>query len=120
MKKVHSLVPSTWPALAGLSLVLLPFQVAASLHADAVVDYQPGTGFATEFGSGLGYTNAAVALGAPNRDTAFEAVTPFNPPYSRHEIVSLGVGGSLTVSFDTPLLNSLNNQIGRASCRERV
>lgn len=112
MKNFRSLVRPPLRALARMSLVILPLTTFAGLHADAVVDYQPGTGFATEFGSGLGYTNAPVALGAPNRATAFDPVTPFNPPFSREEIVSLGVGGSLTVRFDAPLFNSPVNPFG--------
>jgi hypothetical protein len=39
-------------------------------------------------------------------------VTPFNPPFSRDEIVSLGVNGSLVVSFDTPILNDASHSFG--------
>jgi hypothetical protein len=85
---------------------------AGAASADAVVAYNPGSGYATEFGTGIGYTNPAVVLGQPNRDTAFGPVTPFNPPFSRNEIVSLGTNGSLVVRFDTPIQNDPMHAFG--------
>jgi hypothetical protein len=83
--------------------------------ADAVIAYTPGTGFATEFGTGLGFTNAAVALGEPSRITPGQfggPVDPFNPPYLRDQIVSLGQGGSLTLRLDSPARNDSRNPFG--------
>ncbi len=77
--------------------------------AETVVSYTPGMGFATEFGSGLGYTNAAAALGEPSRSIPGPfggPVDPFNPPYTRDQLVSIGEGGSLTVAFANPIPNS--------------
>ena len=97
-------------ALAG---VCLTSTSSAGIFADAVESYTPGVGYATEYSAPhLGYTNAAAALGQPNRDTAFGAVTPFNPPFSRDEIVSLGTNGALTVSFLTPIQNNPANPFG--------
>ena len=71
-------------------------------YATAVVAYEPGTGYATEFGTGLGYTLAESVLGEPSRVTPGEyggPVDPFNAPYLREQLVSLGAGGSLTVAL---------------------
>jgi hypothetical protein len=81
--------------------------------ASGVVGYNPGTGFAVEFSAPhLGFTNPATALGQPNPDSSFGPVTPFNPPFLRSEIVSVGTGGSLTVSFSTPIQNNGANPYG--------
>jgi len=103
MKTIH---------LLAFALILQTLPARAAAFAGSVVAYDPGTGFATEFGSGLGYTNPGVALGPPNPETAFGAVTPFNPPFSRNEIVSLGTNGSLVVSFGVPLLNDPSHPFG--------
>jgi hypothetical protein len=95
-----------------LASVSFSFNLHAAAFADAIVAYEPGTGFATEFGSGLGYTNAAAALGQPNRDTGFGPVQPFNPPFERSELVSLGTNGFIVARFDTPVLNSAANSFG--------
>jgi hypothetical protein len=75
-------------------------------YATSVAAYEPGTGFAP------GYTNPAAALGEPSRFTpgAFGGpVDPFDPPYTSNELVSIGSGGSLTVTFDPPLQASTNH-----------
>ena len=84
----------------------------AASFASAVEHYDPGTGFATEFGSGLGYTNAAAALGEPNRQTAFGPVDPFSSAFERSELVSLGTNGSLTVRFANPIRNDASHAFG--------
>ena len=102
MKNIRSLLP----ALAGALVVVSHPQLSlAAGYADGVINYNPGTGYATEFGTGLGYTDPLVALGASQNTTPFGDITPFNPPYSRLDLVSIGVGGSLTLQFNTPILN---------------
>lgn len=75
---------------------------AADPWADRVVSYERGRGFSE------GYTNPTVALGEPTRYTGESfgypgAVTPFNPAFEPDEIVSVGAGGHLTVSFAEPI-----------------
>jgi hypothetical protein len=83
------------------------FTVQASDFAIRVVNYQPGANPAP------GYTNAAAVLGEPTIVNPFEDdVTPFTPPYSPEDVLSLGDGGSLTVEFNTPVLNHPNNDFG--------
>ena len=89
--------------------------VHAANFAESVVSYVPGTGFATEFGTGLGFTNTAAVLGVPSRVTPGQFGgwgDPFNPPYLRDQLVSIGTGGSLTVKFSSPVLNNASNPFG--------
>jgi hypothetical protein len=103
----------------GLVLVcassLAPFETDAASFADAVVSYNPGVGFATDFSSGEGFTNAAAALGAPSVVTPGPfggPVDPFNPPYLKEQVVSIGAGGSLTLSFSSPIQNLSSHPFG--------
>lgn len=103
------LAPVTAAALA----IGLP--AARAQWATEIVDYRPGVGYATEWGTGLGYTDPAAALGEPSRVTPGEfggPVDPFSPPYLRTQLVSLGEGGSLTVRFDQPIRNDPLNPYG--------
>lgn len=63
-----------------------------------------------------GYTNPLMALGEPSRftpDVDFpSAVTPFSSAYKSDQIVSIGAGGSLTLSFDHPVVNDPANPYG--------
>ena len=97
MKKIVSL-------LAFASVVV---NVSAANFAAAVVDYQPGTGFAAQF------TNSSTVLGEPSRVNPFEDATePFNPAYGTGQILSIGAGGSLTIKFAAPVLNHPLNRFG--------
>jgi len=92
-------------ALAGLLVSLS----ARAQFADAVVSYDPGTGFSP------GFTNSVAALGEPSRSTPGTfggPVDPFDPPYLSSQLVSLGAGGSLTVKFSKPVLNHPRNRFG--------
>jgi len=80
-------------ALAGLFVVPL---LTHAQYADAVVSYNSGTGYAA------GYTTASAALGAP---ASGASVTPFAPPYSKSQIVSIGAGGEITLQLSTPIVN---------------
>jgi hypothetical protein len=89
MKKMLSVL-----ATAGVSFV--PF-IAPAQFASGVISYNPGTGFSSNF------TNSTAALGAP---ASGSGVTPFAPPFSTSQIVSIGAGGSLTLQFNAPILNN--------------
>jgi hypothetical protein len=81
-------------ALAGGFIVP---QISRAQFADAVVSYNSGAGFAA------GYTNAGAALGAP---ASGNSITPFAPPFSKTQIVSIGAGGEITLQMSTPILNN--------------
>ncbi len=79
--------------------------------ADSVSQYASGDNGSPE------YSDPAVALGAPERDTGESAgfpgpVTPFNPAWRPDEIVSIGAGGSLTVRFDEPIVDAASHPYG--------
>jgi hypothetical protein len=80
--------------------------------ADQVVSYTPGV-LPPEHAT---YVNPATALGEPERFTGEGvfpgAVTPFNPAFLDNEIVSIGVGGSLTLRFNEPVRNDPANPYG--------
>lgn len=83
---------------------------AADPFADTVVGYVPGIGVDTS------YITPGTALGSPERFTGEgvfpSVVTPFNPAFGTDELVSIGRGGSLTLSFDEPIVNDPNNPFG--------
>lgn len=83
---------------------------ADSPFASAVVSYAAGTGAVA------GFTNPSVALGSPERFTGEglfpQAVTPFQPAYRPNEVVSIGVGGHLTLAFDHDVLDDPRNPFG--------
>lgn len=88
---------------------------ATAQFATRVVDYQSGTGFATEFGTDVPYTDSSTVLGSPANATTGEfgaPITPFNSAYEKEQIVSLGEGGSLTVQFANPIQNHSANPYG--------
>jgi hypothetical protein len=99
------------PALVGISLIST---AVAGFHADAVVQYDTGSG------STPGYDDPTTALGSPSVQTVDPdpvfggtfPVDPFGPPYLANQIVSIGEGGSLTVQFNTPILNNAANLFG--------
>ncbi|MEM6504143.1 MAG: hypothetical protein AAF711_01610 [Planctomycetota bacterium] len=79
--------------------------------ADNVVSYSQGTNPAA------GLTDPTSALSQPTRDTNLTsptggAVTPFQPAFGADEIVSIGAGGHLTVSFDEPVVDDADNPFG--------
>ncbi len=88
------------PVLAGLFLVPA---ITDAQFASGVVSYNPGTGFSPNF------TNSSAALGAP---ASGSGITPFAPPFSTSQIVSIGAGGSLTLQFNTPIVNNPADPFG--------
>ncbi len=94
-------MPTTF--LIALALLTSPF-------ADSVVSYDAGIGGAD------GFTDPAAAIGEPTRFTG-EGVWPsvvsqFNPPFMTNELVSIGVGGELVLSFDEPVFDNPANPYG--------
>lgn len=92
---------------------LLPLLIVSTLAtpwADSVVSYYEGVGAAP------GYTVATVATGEPTRFTGEDiwpgVVSPFNAPWLANEIVSIGNGGHLVLSFDEPVQDDPNNPWG--------
>jgi hypothetical protein len=105
----HSVIA---PALAG---ALLSTSTANAQFATRVEAYEPGVGYAVEFGTNLPYTDSSTALGAPSTVTPGDfggPVTPFAAPYLKEQLVSLGVGGSITVEFAAPIQNNPLNPYG--------
>jgi hypothetical protein len=95
MKKIRS--------LAIASLFVLSIASSRAQFASAVIDYSSGTGFAA------GYTNAAAALGSPGLGAS---VTPFAPPYTKNQIVSIGTAGDITLQMSSPILNDVSDPYG--------
>src|SRR5258706_15744251 len=77
--------------------------IGRAQFANTVISYDHGTGFAPNF------TNSNAALGAP---ASSSGVTPFSPPFSTSQLVSIGSGGSLTLELGTPILNNPDNPFG--------
>ncbi|MCF7709518.1 MAG: PEP-CTERM sorting domain-containing protein [Verrucomicrobia bacterium] len=85
-----------------------------------VMDYDPGVGYAVEYGTGLGYTNTGAALGMPSSKTVDPdpmfggtyPVNPFSPPYLSSQLVSIGEGGYLTMELNAPVPNAYDNPFG--------
>ncbi len=86
---------------------------AGSPWAASWVTYQPGSNAA------LNYTDPASALGRPSRFTGDNAefiypaaVTAFNGAYNYDQVLSIGTGGHIVLTFDTPVRNNPNNPFG--------
>lgn len=93
--------------LLTLAIASLAWLARSSEFADEVISYDPGIGYAA------GYTNAAASLGEPSRVNPFgDPIDPFDPPYGKNQIVSIGEGGSLVVHFQTPIWNHPHNPFG--------
>src|ERR1700677_3303873 len=89
-------------SLAAASLVLTSI-ARANPYAAAVVNYNPGVGYAS------GYTNTSAVVGPPSTaDSYGDAVDPFDPPWQTNQILSIGAGGWVTVEFDQPIVHYPN------------
>jgi hypothetical protein len=67
---------------------------ASGITAAEVVQYVPGS--APE-----GFRNAEAAVGLPEGDTTYGALTPFNPPFDPGHIVVIGAGGVLDLRLSS-------------------
>ena len=93
--------------MTSLPCLLLILTATIDPFADAVVDFQAGTGGAA------GYDDPTTAIGSPSRLTVDdEVVSPFVPAWGPDDIVSIGAGGSLTLSFDEPIADHPDNPYG--------
>jgi hypothetical protein len=94
---------------AGLAAILLSSGTVFGGFAESVLSYNAGTGAAP------GYNNISTVLGEPSRVTPGQfggPVDPFNSAYLPEQLLSIGTGGSLTVQFASPILNSEQNPFG--------
>jgi len=86
------------------------FALLTNPFADVVVSYDPGSGASD------GYADPTTALGEPTRFTGEgvwpSVVSPFNAPFMPNELVSIGTGGELVLSFDEPVVDDPANPYG--------
>lgn len=76
------------------------WQPAAAQYAVQVVSYNQGTNPAIDFETNLPQNLSQAALGEPTRLNGGDfpaVVSPFDPPFRRSDIVSIGEGGQLTL-----------------------
>ena len=106
-------VPNRLPTrpIALLTMALITGAAASdSPFATEVVSFDPGIGGVP------GFDFPEAALGEPTRTTGGSlfpgAVTPFQPAFLASELVSLGVGGSIVLAFDHPVLDDPANPHG--------
>lgn len=108
-------LPARAIVLTGGCVLALAFGQAArgsttDGFASAVISYEPGTAPAG------GFTDPNASLGEPTRLTGAPfvpgAVTPFNPAWMPADVVSIGVGGSLTLALDAPATNHASHLYG--------
>lgn len=88
---------------------------AVARFADSVIDYQPGSGIATDFETGEGFTDTDAVIGAPSRENPGSfggPVTPFSPPFTKQQLLSVGENGTLTVRFDSPITDAPTHPYG--------
>ncbi|MEM6458577.1 MAG: PEP-CTERM sorting domain-containing protein [Planctomycetota bacterium] len=112
----HLAADVSWP-LSAIFVAAVLIASATSAHtvpdpwADNVISYNQGSN------PQAGFTDPTTALGEPTRTTNITspvggAVTPFQPAFGTDEIVSIGAGGQLTVSFDEPITDDAGNPFG--------
>ena len=96
--------------LIAVASVCSPASVSAASYASSVIQYNAGVGAAS------GYQDSSTALGEPSRVTpagaADAAVTPFNPPWTPSQLVSIGKGGSLTLQVSSSIQNDPSHAYG--------
>ena len=111
---MHHQIPYRMVAAIGAIMIILSPVLADpggdDPYADEWIAYDPGENAAK------GYTNPDVVLGSPERFTG-EGIFPgvvsaFNPAFGTDEILSIGRGGYIIVSFDTPVTDDPANPFG--------
>lgn len=94
-------------SVSALALVLSAH--ASADYATQVVSYTAGSGVSAAF------TDPTRALGEISRFTGGSfpgAITPFSPAYRSDQLVQVGRGGSLVVSFDRAITNDSSHLFG--------
>lgn len=86
-------------ALVSIGALSISITAGSAQFANGLVSYDPGNGYSP------GFTNATTALGAPTMTLSYGPVDPFNPPFSKEDVVSVGAGGWLTLEFAHPIDN---------------
>jgi hypothetical protein len=94
-----SFVSKFVPALA-LASALSLVQTGSAQFATSVGSYNAGTG------TSASYQDPTRALGAPTTFIGYQDADPFNSPYDAAHLVSVGAGGSITLAFSQPILNT--------------
>lgn len=87
--------------LAGVSVLSFVSLSQAARFASQVVDYSPGD-------IGAAFTDPSASLGAPGAivgsGSGFDSIlSPFNGHYESTEMSGIGLGGSITFGFDSPI-----------------
>ena len=101
--------------LLGLAALTGASGTRATQFVAEVVSYKSGVGFATDLSTGAGYTNKDAIVGPPARETPGKwggPITPFSPPYLLDQILSIGVGGEVTLKFTKPIRDETLNPFG--------
>jgi hypothetical protein len=93
-----------------MSPLIIVYSLVANPWADGVLQFDEG------IGGSPGYNIAESVLGEPSRFTGEDiwpgVVSPFNAPWLAEEIVSIGSGGSIVITFDEHIENHPNNPWG--------
>ncbi len=109
---------------AGLILTCLCCSEASawSDYASKVVEYIPGEGIGVDFIDGQPFNNPETALGRPTVDTTGDGfnipldepvpLVAVNSAFRSFEMVSIGIGGHLTLTFDHPVQDDPCNPYG--------
>ena len=91
-------------------------------YASKVVEYVPGEGIGVDFIDGQPFNNPDTALGRPTVDTTGDGfnipldesvpLVAVNSAFRSFEMVSIGIGGHLTLTFDHPVQDDPCNPYG--------
>ena len=86
--------------LIAFAIVVSLSRIASAQYAVQVVSYNQGTNPHIDFETTLPQNLSQAALGQPTRLNGGDfpaVVSPFDPPFRRNDIVSIGAGGQLTL-----------------------
>jgi hypothetical protein len=95
-----------WGALLVLTICARSFGDA--IFASSVEDYTQGNASVNN----APWNDPTAALGAPNPDTGFGALNPFNPAFATTDIVIVNPGGQLDLEFSQAVKITPGPQLG--------